>query len=607
MRKKNVAIVLAICTLLASSTAVGQSVNAITSPNQPQITIPGLVTISLQQQYVAVRPGSKSALAVRFVLEKNWHFYASAESAPGGVNLKLTPSSDKLLTFSKPIFPPSHSYFDKTLNQELDVFSDSFTVYLPFSVARFTPEPGGTSIDVTIAVDGALCSNIQCRVPDFGRLSTQIRIVNNAAMDNPNFTVPASGQPTPGRQPPSAARLASYSVWFALVLALLAGLTLNIMPCVWPVLPLIVMRIVSQARQSKAKSITMGLAFCLGILLFFASLAAVNIILRLFYHTVLQWGDQFRNPAFVGAMAILLILMALFMFGLFTITVPSAISRRAGSGSGLAGSVGMGFLAAILSTPCSFAILATAFAWAQAQPLFLGTMAIMVIGLGMAIPYAVLTSMPNLLSRLPKAGKWMEISKQAVGFILLFIAVKLIAALPQVRRMDFLYFAVVLAFCIWMWNSWVDYNTKATKKFLVRITAVILLLIGAWAFLSPPRAEIVDWRPYDASQIETALENKQPVLIKFTADWCLSCQVVEKVVFSRRDIADLIKEKKVLPIKADTTVKNYSATLALKNKYHEPGVPVTMLFIPGRQDPLRWRGLSFAEELKSYLQKLPTP
>jgi len=365
------------------------------------------------------------------------------------------------------------------------------------------------------------------------------------------------------------------------------------------------MRIVNQAKQGRAVSTVLGLSFCLGILVFFALLAGANIILQLFYGTVLQWGDQFRNPMFVAGMSLLLVLLALFMFGVFTITVPAAISGKQTSGKGYFSSVGMGFLAAILSTPCSFGILAAAFAWAQSQPLLPATTAIMVIGVGMALPYAILTSIPGLLNRLPKPGRWMEIFKQGIGFVLLVIAVKLITALPEARTSGVLYFAVVLAFCAWMWGSWVGFGTKPAKKWFVRIMAVALAVSAGWTFLPASADELIDWQSYDAEAIRTAIEQERPVLIKFTADWCLSCQTVEKIVYSRKEIAELIKQKNVLAIKADTTEKSFPATIALQEIYHEPGVPVSMLFVPGQKEPLKLRGILFAGDLKQNLEQLP--
>ena len=108
----------------------------------------------------------------------------------------------------------------------------------------------------------------------------------------------------------------------------------------------------------------------------------------------------------------------------------------------------------------------------------------------------------------------------------------------------------------------------------------------------------------DADLIETALTQNRPVLIEFTADWCLSCAVVEKMVYSRKDIAELIEQKDVLAIKADTTLRDYPATVALKDVYNEPGVPVSILFAPGEKEPVRCHCLSFADELKTHLKGL---
>jgi thiol:disulfide interchange protein len=393
-----------------------------------------------------------------------------------------------------------------------------------------------------------------------------------------------------------------YSTWFALALAFIAGLALNIMPCVWPILPLIIMRIIDQAKSGRRQSVMMGLAFCIGILLFFACLAGANIILQSFYDRSLNWGDHLRNPAIVTALSLLMIVMALFMFGIFTITVPSSIASRSGSGKGYAGSVGMGFLAAILSTPCSFGILTVAFVWAQGQPLFLGTLAIMVIGLGMAAPYAILTSMPGWLKRLPKGGRWMDLFKQTLGFVLLVIAVKLIKAAPAENRINLLYFAVILSFCVWIWGTWVTYGSKLSRKILIRGIAVLLVVLSFWFFFRP---ELVDWKDYDPAMIESAKAEQTPVLVKFTADWCTNCEVVDKFVFMRKDVAKLIDKKGVLTVKGDTTKSTQPATLDLSNIYEEPGVPVTLLFLPGESEPVRLRELFFADELMELLEKLP--
>jgi len=537
---------------------------------------------------------SQAGLAVIFEGTDDLHFYAKSETAPApDYNLTINAKSDDF-TFGEPIFPDWKIFVDP-LGEKVEVYVGNFTVFIPIVSARIlTPTTTVEEGDVEVTISGLACTSQLC-LPPFEKIFTSKINITNASLNVIGL------EPTDAKD--ETVQGPDYSLWFALGLAFLAGLALNIMPCVWPVLPIIVMRIVKQAKENRRISMALGLSFSLGILLFFALLAGVNIILQLIYGTVLQWGDQFRNPIFVSVMALLLVLLSLFMFGVFTITVPSVISSRQSSGKGYLSAVGMGLLAAILSTPCSFGILAAAFAWAQSQPLTKSTIAIMFIGLGMALPYIILTSIPGLLGRLPKPGRWMEIFKQGIGFILLIIAVKLIIALPEARTHGVLYFSVVLAFCAWMWGTWITYNTKPSKKWLVRITAIALAAVAGWTFL-PVSIGIIDWQDYDAAEIQSAIDKGQPVLIKFTADWCFSCQIAEKTVYSRKDIADLIKQKNVLVIKADTTEDKFAATIALKEIYNEPGVPVSMLFIPGQEEPLRWRGILFAEELKNNLEEL---
>jgi thiol:disulfide interchange protein DsbD len=157
-------------------------------------------------------------------------------------------------------------------------------------------------------------------------------------------------------------------------------------------------------------------------------------------------------------------------------------------------------------------------------------------------------------------------------------------------------FAVVLSFCVWMWGSWVGFSTPAAKKWIVRAIAVALAVWAGWAFL-PQHESAIDWQDYDAAQIEQARRQGRGVLIDFTADWCLSCKAVDRLVYGRDDVAEAIQQQNVLAVKADTTHRGTAATRALKETYNEPGVPVSILLLPGREEPVRWRGKDFGDEL----------
>jgi thiol:disulfide interchange protein DsbD len=263
-------------------------------------------------------------------------------------------------------------------------------------------------------------------------------------------------------------------------------------------------------------------------------------------------------------------------------------------------------LAAVLSTPCSFAILTFVLAWAQTQPIPLATITILLIGVGMAAPYVILTAMPGLLAKIPKPGRWMELFKHITGFILLGIGVKLLEAVQGGKIINILYYAIILSVCVWMWGVCVQYNTPKTKKLMIRLMAIVLAVVFGFMFLSEPKKGLglIDWQDYDAQVISAAVKNNQPVLIDFTADWCMSCKILDKTVYSNAKIAELIKRKNVLAFKADTTEFDYPATKALKEIYKEPAVPVTILLLPNQARPIHLPGNLIKSKLTEHLNSL---
>lgn len=602
--------------MLAVSLSFGAASAFAAEPNSIPDPTGGLFKYTIENQYDVIAPGAKTAVAIYFEINKDWHFYSDPATAPGSANLNIEPYRPKSFKFEPPIIPKGQTYNDKFTGTTTDILTGKFTIYIPLTIST-DAAIGSTKLGFHIA--GALCSEQQCRMIKFSQ-ELFVDISQNAAMDKPKFDVPVQSGTgilpvkNMGETPmPQKSTSPSYSTFMALLLAFAAGIILNIMPCVLPVIPLKVLSIFEQAKESKFRCITLGLTFCLGILVFFAVIAAANIVLRVSYNSVFQWGDHFRNPLFIIGMALLMEVLALIMFGVATVTVSGRIAGASPKG-GYGGSIGMGFLAALLSTPCSFAILTAAFAWAQTQVLWLATVAIMVIGLGMAAPYALLTSMPSLLKHLPKPGRWMEIFKQAMGFVLLIVAVWLASVLPCSAHLSLFYYGLILAFCVWMWGGWVSFDTSPVKKWLVRIIAVLIAIAAGWQLLpgamttaSPQQAIVSDgiaWQPYDANVIKEAVAGNRPVLIEFTADWCLTCKAVEKTVYARNDIQNLLKQKNVLTIKGDTTWENNPATIALKEIYNEPGVPVTVILVPGKTEPVKLHGLVIGSQLKALLQGL---
>jgi thiol:disulfide interchange protein len=321
---------------------------------------------------------------------------------------------------------------------------------------------------------------------------------------------------------------------------------------------------------------------------FFVLFAAISVILKLTTGAALDWSEHLRYPHVIIGMGVLLVLLAMFMFDIFVVGIPSSVASKSGGNGTISGSVGMGFLAAILSTPCSGAILAAVLVWAQTQSLTVSTIAILLMGVGMMLPYMILANSPALLKKLPKPGTWMEIFRKAMGFLLLLIAIKLLLALPEDYLGGAFYYALVAAFAAWMCGGWVNITSKKTKKLTVRLAALLLLIVTAPMLLSPP-ADGVQWQSYDRQVVSSSLEEGNAVLLKFTAKWCTNCHKLDRTVYADPDVVKMLEDKGIVTVEADTTSHKYQATGDLKTIYNEPGsVPVSILITPdGTRHKLR--------------------
>jgi thiol:disulfide interchange protein DsbD len=246
-------------------------------------------------------------------------------------------------------------------------------------------------------------------------------------------------------------------------------------------------------------------------------------------------------------------------------------------------------MTAILATPCSFAILVLALAWAQVQAIWLGSLTIILIGVGMAGPHAMLAGVPELLRRLPRPGRWMELLRQSMGFVLLLVAVWLISTLSSdthVARV--IGYAVVLAFCLWVWGSWLRYDASLGAKVIVRGLAVGLAVGAGVSLLRSAKAMATEFKPFDKDKIASARAAGRTVLVDFTAAWCLSCKIVDLQIYDDPAVAAELKARGVLAVRGDVTTADLPANRLLYEELRG-APPLTVIFPPAGQ-PVRLEG-----------------
>ncbi len=387
-------------------------------------------------------------------------------------------------------------------------------------------------------------------------------------------------------------------------LAFLGGLLLNLMPCVFPVLFLKGLSLVNSGNQERHKLRAHGLVYAAGILASFWALVAVLLGLRAAGAT-LGWGFQFQSPVFLELMAGLLFFLGLSLAGQFEIglTLTSAGGSLAAK-QGYTGSFFTGVLAVVVATPCTAPFMGAALGYALAQNAAVTFAVFTALALGLAAPYFALTLHPTWTRLLPKPGVWMEILRHAVSVpifaTVIWLAWVLAATYGASLLAALLASFLLLAIAGWFLGRWPARRWSTTVAALI-LVGVITLSAIAPARLATPEFDpskvltfAIDpsalasvqtgWQPWSPAAVSRAQAAGRPVLVDFTAKWCLSCQVNERVALDRPEVQQALADAHVALFKADWTRHDEAITQALAS-LGRSGVPAYALYAPGEAPP----------------------
>jgi Thiol:disulfide interchange protein len=450
------------------------------------------------------------------------------------------------------------------------------------------PRPASASSD-EVALDLTVSDYT---TPFPGRLRGLLTFTNGVAyeLDLPVDPAPAGeASATDGRDRPGQS-LGAASLAGLLALAFLGGLILNLMPCVFPVLGLKVMGFVQQSGHDRKKITAHGLMFTVGVLLSFWLLAGVLAVLRA-GGAELGWGFQLQEPAFVFAMAAVLLAFALnmsgaFEFGLGATAVGGSLQQK----RGYVGSFFTGVLATVVATPCSAPFLAPALGAALALPAATSFAVFTAIALGLSAPYLVLAAFPATIRILPRPGAWMEIFKQGMAFLLYATVALLIWILAGQLSADGLLSALLalagLAFALWLYGRATSPEAKKPRRKTLVVS--LLLAVGALVY-GWPRAAPTDlvWEEWSAERVAELQKEGRPIYVDFTARWCFTCQTNKKAVFSGPGSGEVLRtfrDQNVAALRADWTNRDPKITAELA-RWGRAAVPFNLLYLPGRTEP----------------------
>jgi thiol:disulfide interchange protein DsbD len=398
----------------------------------------------------------------------------------------------------------------------------------------------------------------------------------------------APGAPPPGASglgpppaPGGAGGGADLGLAAAAAFAFLGGLILNLMPCVFPILAMKAASLAGHGGE-EAGARRQGLAFGAGAVVTFVGLAGLLIALKA-AGSAIGWGFQLQSPPVVAVLALLMLAVALDLSGVFEVgtSLQGAGSSLASRG-GLIGAFFTGLLAVVVAAPCTAPFMGPALGWALTQPAAAALTVFLALGIGFAAPFVAVAFVPGLLARLPRPGPWMDVFRKALAFPMYGAALWLAWVLAQQAGPEDLakLFAagVVVALAAWLAGIAQKRAAMGGKPLSLAASAVVLAVLAVAAVAWPQaKASEMPSEPYSPARLVELRASGRPVFVNYTAAWCVSCQVNDKVAISTHAVESAFARHKVAYLKADWTKRD--AVIAAELASHgRAGVPLYLVY-----------------------------
>lgn len=372
---------------------------------------------------------------------------------------------------------------------------------------------------------------------------------------------------------------AGLSSWLAVAMAFIGGLILNVMPCVFPVLSLKILSLVQDRQRINLP--LHGVVFTLGVLLTMLVLAGVLIAVKSAGISV-GWGFQLQSPIFVASLAVIFAAISVNLLGWFEF---SGVRVSGGSYSNsLLNCFATGVLAVVAASPCTAPFMGAALGYALTASIRESIFVFLALGLGMSLPWLVLSLFPVLTAWMPKPGAWMNVFRKLMAIPMLLTMIWLLWVLSQ--QVSFtalvLYIAAVISLCVCLFLYGKLQFSLLTAKLPIVLSAACAVLLFAAASSSlfrQPDAAVQAADAWSPQAVENALEAGKPVFVDFTASWCVTCQANKIAVLDREDIREAFKQHGVVFLVADWTNQNPDITQALES-FGRSGVPLYILYSP---------------------------
>ena len=567
-----------------------------------------------------VPQGGTAQVAVGVTTRSPWHINAHIVSEDF-----LWPTAVKFyapagITVRGAVYPQGIEKKLEFSDKPLRLYEGTIYIGAMIDVAKDAPVD---TLSIRAVVTYQACDNQKCLLPDSQEVfipvpvstpETAVDLAHSDIFDAIDFASLATAAPSDsntaaassvddGKGGSLANAIAKRGLWFGFVLVFLGGLALNLTPCVYPMIPITVGYFGGQTRGRSRETVSLALLYLLGMATMYSALGLIAAF------TGSLFGAALQNKFVLMAIALVMIALAMSMFGYYEIRVPERLAGVAGTGrQGRMGAFLMGLTVGIVAAPCigPFVLGLLTFVGEQ-HSLVLGFSLFFVLALGLGLPFVVLAVASGNIARLPKSGEWMEWVRRLFGVVLLAMAAYFLRTVIG----DHVYYALLGTLLVvgGVMLGWVMKVHASTLLFLAfrRFIGVAAPLYGLYIALAPghilgrQHVAASSWVPYAETALTRAAADGRAVVIDFSADWCMPCKELEHKTFSQAEVISATKN--VVTMKADLTQHGNADVRALRKRYDIRGVP-TIVFIDakGKERP-ELRAVQFIDK-DEFLRRL---
>ena len=399
----------------------------------------------------------------------------------------------------------------------------------------------------------------------------------------------------------------SQSIILLVVFAFIGGLILNIMPCVFPILSIKILRFVEHSENSSTQTYKFGLFYALGVILSFLLIAVALLALKASGENI-GWGFQLQYPLVISILFYLFIALGyMFMSNIVFGSQLGQLSLAAQVKNESLESFLTGVLAVVVASPCTAPFMGSAVGFAILQPSVNSILIFLSLGIGFALPYLILSIKPSLLSFLPKPGAWMETFKQFMAFPMWASALWLLWVLSGQVDLDTVILVLIggLLISLSLWLMEKNTSERISIKWLVRLSAILIFIVSllilptSYSYKTSQDSKNLS---YTEDLLNEFRDTNELIFLNFTADWCITCKVNERVALNSSEVKELIKKKNIKYIEADWTRKNEDIAKKLE-EFGRSGVPLYLLY-PSKGDPIILPEILTEDILLKYLNEI---